>query len=766
MNGRKQWIWLGNWTDSEQVHPGVVHFRRTLRLEATPAEAKVQVSADTRYRLLVNGHPVGFGPLKGDAVRWFSDEIDLAPWLTAGENVLAAIVLRYPPIPHEGAESIWRTFTPGFMMEGFLRFADGTEQPLRTDEDWRAARAPHVGIRPDGGLNFLWIREETRGDADRNGWTRGGYDDSGWETPVVLNPFLLPTCVSPGSASPRPVPQMFETRRRFAGTVCVREGSVSKDTWNALLATDAAVGVPARTEEIVEIDAGELTTGFLELTLSGGAGAHFEILTSECYAYPPEDPESRHPMPKKGDRTDHRGGRLYGMTDTYEPAGDGTSECPETYEPFWFRTFRYLRILVRTGDAPLTLKSFTYRETGYPLEARTEVRTSSKEFSDIWDISLRTLRRCMHETYEDCPFYEQLQYAQDTRSQILFTYAVSADDRLARKCIDDFHSSQYPDGLVSSCYPAYGHNIIPGFSLYYLLMLHDHMMHFGDRAFLRRYLPTMDAVLGFFDANRTSDGLVAKIGGPLGEHRWSFVDWTRQWRETLGVPPASLKGPLTFESLLYAHALDRSAEVAEWLGRTETANEYRDRAAAVRDAVNRFCRGRDGLYQDGPGVDEYGQHCQVMAVLSGAVKGAEARALMDRTLSDASLTQCSVAMAWYLFRAVEATGLYDRTTALWQPWRDMLADNLTTCVEDPVGGRSDCHAWGAIALYELPCVILGVRPAAPGYAAVRISPNAAGLDHAQGTIATPRGTVRVSWVRTETGLDVRHEVPEGMTVLP
>ena len=67
--------------------------------------------------------------------------------------------------------------------------------------------------------------------------------------------------------------------------------------------------------------------------------------------------------------------------------------------------------------------------------------TSDESLAPIWGYQdLRTLKRCMHETYEDCPFYEQLQYAMDSRSQILYTYMVSGDDRLARKCMDDFET--------------------------------------------------------------------------------------------------------------------------------------------------------------------------------------------------------------------------------------------------------------------------------------------------------------------------------------
>lgn len=131
-----------------------------------------------------------------------------------------------------------------------------------------------------------------------------------------------------------------------------------------------------------------------------------ELLESEAYVLPEG----------KGDRCNSVNGHLEGYTDVYTVAGAEH----EVYEPFWFRTFRFLQVTIRTAEEPLALRALNYEETGYPLEVKTAVETSDPSLSAIWDISLRTLRRCMHETYMDCPFYEQLQYTMDTRSEILY----------------------------------------------------------------------------------------------------------------------------------------------------------------------------------------------------------------------------------------------------------------------------------------------------------------------------------------------------------
>ena len=122
----------------------------------------------------------------------------------------------------------------------------------------------------------------------------------------------------------------------------------------------------------------------------------------------------------------------------------------------------------------------------------------------------------------------------------------------------------------------------------------------------------------------------------------------------------------------------------------------------------------------------------------------------------------TVAMSFYLFRALEKTGLYEYTDQYWNIWRKMLKNNCTTCVEAESYARSECHGWGALALYELPCTILGVRPAAPGFGKVRIAPVPGYLTSASGEVKTPRGVVKVSWEKKEKGLCLDYSLPEGV----
>lgn len=832
---KTNWIWTPDWTTEDDSDVRIIYFRKNFEIaeENLTKSDTIRISADSRYKLYVNGTFVQEGPQKAlDIKSWFVDSADIAPFLHAGKNAIAVEVLRFPAPNFSSShpksnDSLLRTPVANLYVED----TNGSPDP-RVPRDsslvtvggksgWKCSVCREIAVVGENARPApIHVQEHVKATGKYAGWKLPAYDDSEWTDAKPYLFFDISLSDAPANLVPRMIPAQRHTEKYFEEALCLRDPAAAEShidekikamavsagysdaeanaaarvmnpmlpvldddvllhSWNGLLQDKKCLTIPPHTKQIVEISAGVEECGYLEYAFCGGSGASVETLCSEAYALPGQGahmPGSQ-AAPVKGDRTDFAHQALFGHTSVYKVAGYGTKELPESYEPYWFRTFRFIRLTIETGEEPLTILNFSYRETGYPLDVKTRVSASDPTFSGIWDISVRTLERCMHETYFDCPFYEQLQYAMDSRSEILFTYCTSGDDRLARQAMEAFRRSQRPDGMTNSDAPTFKSNVIPAFSIYYLMMVYDHMMYFGDKALVKEHLPAIDAILAHFERHLMPNGLVGHLGGPLMRERyWSFIDWTAEWKETAGVPTAIYKGTrsLTVESLLYIYGLMHAAELCDFAGRKGLAEEYRERAEAVKKAVNESCwgtyRGEDQkeyrLLQDGAGVDEFSVHTQVFAILTGLVSPEEGKELLHATVGRNGIPQSSVAFMFYLFRAFEITGLYAETDSQWNLWRRMLKNHLSTCVENGTDERSDCHAWASLICYELPAVMLGVRPAAPGFSKVHIAPEMGALTSVSGDVVTPKGMVHVEWKKQDDGtMDLSYQLPEGMEAI-
>ena len=769
-------VWTKDWSDEDDSVPRIVCFRKKHFIETVPAHARLKVSADSRYKLYVNGNFITEGPQKGSRDRWFYDTVDIREWLKVGENAVAVEVLRYPCDFTKRNMSLYRTEYPCLYVE------DECDGRWSAKEGYRCKVNRSIVI-----LGEKWnpapihASEEVCGIREFNEFSNADFNDTAWEKASPYSILSIPRAQSPFFLKPRGIPAMAHVRKKFNKAVCLRDSEGNnilsdehrQSQWNELLMGQREITIEPLKKEVVEISADTLQVGYLMISLIGGSKARIKILCSECYSgvLKPNGGATPDNLPIKKDRTDFVNGQLHGNEDIYTVGGFGTVEQNESYEPFWNRTFRFVRLEICTANEPLIIKEVCYRTVGYPLEVKTAVECSDESFDKIWDISLRTLKRCMLETYVDCPFYEQLQYAQDARAEALFTYMVSADDRLARQCMEDLRCAQRSDGLIPACAPSVWDNVIPGFSIYYILMVHDHMMYFGDQDFVKQHMFAIERILDFFDGKLVENGMVGHIGGPIvREPYWSFVDWCVQWNILGGCPPAATKGTgaVTMESLLYLYGLQKAVEMEEFVGNPYMREIYENRAqklkAAIRD--NTLSDGINGisLIQDGPGIDDYSQHPQVFAILTGVVSPEEGKEMLVTVLDEPSLPRCSVAMHPYLFRALEITNMYDRADKCFDIWRDMVKNHLSTCVENDTDARSDCHAWGSAILYELPAVYLGVRPAAPGFSKVVIRPVKGHLTHCKGNVITPKGTVFAEWHLDEKGECVlKYEIPNGLS---
>jgi hypothetical protein len=159
----------------------------------------------------------------------------------------------------------------------------------------------------------------------------------------------------------------------------------------------------------------------------------------------------------------------------------------------------------------------------------------------------------------------------------------------------------------------------------------------------------------------------------------------------------------------------------------------------------------------------FSQVSQIFAVLNDVLKGEEAKQAMAKSLAG-GLTPCSLPMVFYQLRALEKTGLYELSNDIMERWRTMLKLNLSTTLEhdSPNQQRSDCHAWASIPMYEMAAVMLGIRPAEPGYASVSFSPVPGWLEWAEGDVITPKGMIHASWKKENGEIVKTIDLPEGL----
>lgn len=735
-------------TNSAGTVASSMRFRARVHLDSpSPTESALLICADSRYRLSVNGHLVAAGPAKPSGNTWFADQVDISDHLTTGLNIIGIDVVSYSTSAL-GNASVLRTGRPGLFVQGMVGNYD-----LSAPSAWKCH--PVSGRRFHQGLHtvFLGIQETVDGTLSEHDWQNPSFDDSSWNTPDLQTP-------QPFAAVPRPA---LAARTIPALTLApVPLANVTRSTgpaldWAALLTGDL-FQVPPNSDVSADFDADSLMTAFLSLSVQGGAGAHLEITAAECYEEPPLQIPWQH---RKGDRTDHRKADLYGDPDRYAVSGSGTAARPEIYSPFWFRTFRFLRLRIVTASVPLVVRTVDLTQTHYPLDITGTFASSSDLDARLWETSVRTLLNCMHETFEDCPYYEQLQYAMDTRSQALFTMHLSTDDRLIRRAIEDFAASGNSIGLTESRFPSVEPQYIPGFSLYWIRMVAEHVSYVGERAFTERFIGRIDAVLSYFKDRLSPDGFV------ISPHDdgivWNFVDWTAQWRTSRGVPDLGPRRANTIATFMYIAALRSASEIARFCNRPSLSDEYADLAdlLARQMAESPAWDGKTGYFRDSDCGTPQSVHAQVWAVLSGVVRGGTATDLLMRATAEKELASCSYAATLDLFDALRQAGADQRVD--WSPWEDMLAANLTTWAEDTVSQRSDCHAWGSVPLQHFPRYILGVSPTAPGFTTASINPAPSSLDWAEGSVPTPHGPVTIHWKRAAAGSrSVTVSAPAGM----
>ena len=782
---RARWIWFESprLRPETAVRPVLVDdaeriglLRRTLELDRVPAVAPCRVWADARYLLTVNGTEVARGPVRSDPRLAHEDVVDLAPHLQVGENVLGVVVR------HLGRATSWWTPVPPTYTLGagalVLEAAMGDDWVV-SDGTWRAcAGDAWTPVAVPGDVASLPLESF---DARRHphGWDRPGFDDAGWVPATEIVPVH-----TGGAQDPHPPSQPYGVlrppvrtampggavhpaaptgERRVAGTDRI------EDPVRQVLADQDRPDDPDGSVVVRTFDLGRIAAGTLDVEVTGAAaGTVVDVAAAEHV-----DGDGR--LVPLGQ---HAGLR-------YVCAGP-TDGAPERFTSLDVLGARHLHVAVRAPDGdPAPAVALSVRDRHRPRPPGASFACSDPVLERIYEVGLRTVDLCALDAYVDCPTREQRAWTGDSVVHQMVDLVANPDWSMAR-WHPQLAATPRPDGMLpmaaAADFTADDRSFIPDWSLHWVRAVHNLHRWTGDRELVAELLPVVERTLRWFEAHLGDDGLLDRVSG------WTLIDWSSVYST----------GRSSALNALWARGLEDLAEMADWLGNGGTAAWARDRYEGVRSGFDAFWDADRGVYVDhvvdGVARRTAAQHGGAAALAAGLVPPDRTERVIARLLDRDRLVRHSWVMdtvtpeggsagfvhlvtgypeprwdveeqmveAQPFFRYVLHDGLAragraDLVADACRDWQVFLDAGETTWPECWVGG-THCHGWSSTPTRDLIVHTLGIAPAEPGFAAVRVAPALGDLDWARATVPSPHGPITVE-ARADGRVDVDSPVP-------
>ena len=363
--------------------------------------------------------------------------------------------------------------------------------------------------------------------------------------------------------------------------------------------------------------------------------------------------------------------------------------------PFRRLGARYLEI---KSESPVTINEAAITPTMYPVTLKTKPELNEYR-SKIYDICVNTLRLCMHEHYEDCPWREQALYCMDSRNQMLCGYYAFGKYKFPRSCLELISKDDRKDRLLSICYPVNNDYCIPSFSIHYITECIEYLQYSGDKAFIEEIYPKLESVLSAF-LERRENGLVPIFEG---KQYWNFYEWS-YGLDGNGIGYELPKFDIIMNALI-SIALENMGKIGDMLGKQ---NQYRDMIPEIiRRIREAFWDEEKGIFADCPDKARYSILGNSLAILCGAAE--DPKGVCDRMLNLEGVTDISLSMRCFKYDAMLLAdkGKYKESilSEIDENYRPMLELGNGTVWETDEGesafgkAGSLCHGWSAMPIY-------------------------------------------------------------------
>lgn len=459
--------WKAQWITDPQVENSQntwIAFRKKVTINNIPSEVIARIAVDSKYWLWINGEMVVFeGGLKRgpNPKGTYYDEIDIAPWLKEGENIIAV--------------KVWYFGKEGFAHNssgkaGLIFDCQSSQFTILSDQTWQSKILDAYQTAGKPFPNYRLAEPSLLYDARK--------DPGSWhsDTSVKMdNAVEISTGSGPWNAlAARPIPFFKDFGlKKYDHTRTI--SSVDYDTIICELPYNAQITPYMRIE-------------------APQAGKKIIIFTDNYLHY--------------------NGGANYIRSEYITRTGI------QEYESLGWINGHKVYYVVPEGVKVLDLK---FRETGYDTDFAGDFTCSDPFYNTLWEKARRTLYVTMRDNYMDCPDRERAQWTGDAVNQSgQAFYALSPSSHaLNSKWLNEIIDWQRPTGVLYAPVPSGNWDKeLPGQLLATIGFygLWNHYLHTGDRETLAHAYGPAKEYLNLWE--RDSSGLVKFRAGD-----WTWGDW-------------------------------------------------------------------------------------------------------------------------------------------------------------------------------------------------------------------------------------------------
>ncbi|MBD3293008.1 MAG: Bacterial alpha-L-rhamnosidase, partial [Armatimonadia bacterium] len=473
----------GTWIWADEEYPNAYcHLRRTFEVADAATRATLRISADTSYIVWVNGRYVGRGP--GPYVRETRpvDEYDVTHLLQPGANVICVLGHWWGKTSHSRPLG-----KPGVLAEVAWEDPDGESHTVGTDEKWRVrlSSAWEQDVPQRSGA-VAWT-EYYDARKEPVGWLAGDFDDSGWASATVQDiperhlfprrrPLLAEWCEdpvaltgawwagtkSPGSGDDPELTEFLDDEPLEPVEDALRERLEARLTTDGALMLD---DLPADRGLAFTLDLGREIVGHLALDIEAPAGMHIDLAPAELL--------------RDGRPWCFRKGCRYGQRYV-------TREGRQRWHTYYWHGLRYLHVVLRGCEGPVTIHRLGVRRREADLAWRADLTTADADLQQAWDITKHTLRVGTQEVHVDCPTREQAAYWGDAAWIGMWTLGMTGDASHLRHLLLSAEPAQYDSGQLPASIFSSLDQILLDYTLIMPWALRDWWWRTGDLQLPRR----------------------------------------------------------------------------------------------------------------------------------------------------------------------------------------------------------------------------------------------------------------------------------------